>query len=60
MALTRDIRRYPWHWHDFCIVPPLLTHGVRMGMGLQGWGGRPPFKNTVSSYSKLPCLRNLP
>ena len=19
LALTRDIRRYPWHWHDFCI-----------------------------------------
>ena len=23
VALTRDIRRYPWHWHDFCIVPRL-------------------------------------
>ena len=20
VALTRDIRRYPWHWHDFCIM----------------------------------------
>ena len=20
VALTRDIRRYPWHWHEFCIV----------------------------------------
>ena len=25
-----------------------------------GGGGQPPFKNTLTSYSKLPCLRNLP
>ena len=30
------------------------------GWVCKGGGGRPPFKNTLSSYSKLPCLRNLP
>ena len=26
------------------IVPPLLTHGMGMGMGLQGWGGSATFQ----------------
>ena len=37
-------------------VPPLLSRGMGMGMGLQVWGGvQPTFKNTLTSYSKLPC-----
>ena len=30
------------------------------GWVCKGGGGRPPFKNTLTLYSKLPCLRNLP
>ena len=36
VALTRDIRRYPWHWHNFCIVTSLESC-VRC-FGLLPWG----------------------
>ena len=42
--LYRLFSRMVWVWGWVC----------------KGGGGRPPFKNTLTSYSKLPCLRNLP
>ena len=42
--LYRLFSRMVWVWGWVC----------------KGGGGRPPFKNTLTSYSKLHCLRNLP
>ena len=42
-----------------CTASSHAWYGYGDGFARVG-GGRPPFKNTLTSYSKLPCLRNLP
>ena len=59
LAGWRAPRKQPKYAVHHCTASSHAWYGYGDGFARVG-GGRPPFKNTLTSYSKLPCLRNLP